>query len=212
MSLPAIDRRPTLLEGVIVLVIGFRGMYFLWKYLPWAQPVGYAWVMHLWMALVPLAWCVLFRRQIPFAFGNIRAAALPAIATLAISVAGLFTLYFMVGRAQLAEVFPGDPASLFFEAIAPGLGEEVLFRGFFQTSLSRALPGFAVPIAAIIFGVAHLTNGFPLPLLLTVGFFSTLIGLGLGLMYQRTGNLLATIVAHNALNLINCGIVLVLPG
>jgi membrane protease YdiL (CAAX protease family) len=206
------DRRPTLLEGIVVLALGFRGLWYLWKYLPQGvHALNYAWVLHVWMALVPVAWCLLFRRRLPFALGNLRAFMGPALLTLCVSIVGQFVLYKMVGHAQLAEVFPSDPSSLLFQAIAPGLGEETLFRGFFQTSLNRTLPGLGTVITAVVFGLAHLTNGFPLPLLLTVGGITVLIGYGLGIAYERSENLVATIVAHNVLNLVNCGIAALLP-
>jgi uncharacterized protein len=78
------------------------------------------------------------------------------------------------------------------------LAEEALFRGFFQTSLSRWLGDTrafaAIPLTAVAFGVAHFGSGLPMILL------ASLAGVAYGLAY-RYGGLLASASAHVGLNL-----------
>lgn len=71
-----------------------------------------------------------------------------------------------------------------------GLGEEMLFRGFFQGLLEGALgPLAGLAAASVIFGLAH-------PV--TVAYFAVtaLMGVYLGLLWNGTDNLLAPVVAH----------------
>jgi membrane protease YdiL (CAAX protease family) len=84
--------------------------------------------------------------------------------------------------------------------------EEVLFRGVIQNLLSRRLKKvyIALPMAAIIFGLAHLNNatqGFPVPNWAYV-FMATLAGLVYGWVWQRTGKVTASALTHMLVNLI----------
>ncbi len=79
-------------------------------------------------------------------------------------------------------------ALISFEA---GFLEEVYFRGIILTNaLHYASPICAILVAAILFGFAHLYQGF-------WGIIGTfLLGLWLGFSYLLTGNLLVPIIAH----------------
>ena len=75
-------------------------------------------------------------------------------------------------------------------AILPGLGEELLFRGALQSAIG------IVP-ASIVFGLLH--SGFSRKLL-PYGIWAFLVGAVLGTVFQWTGNLWGSIVAHAAIN------------
>ena len=90
-----------------------------------------------------------------------------------------------------------DPVALvvFFitAALAAPLFEETLFRGFLLPSLSRylGLP-WAIGLSGLIFAAAHLSLSEILPL--------TLLGILLGFVYSRSGNLLSPMVLHGLWN------------
>lgn len=90
-----------------------------------------------------------------------------------------------------------DPvtASLLFVMVA-GLApffEEILFRGFFLTSLTRYLPLWgAVGLSAVVFAIAHLNLADILPL--------TVLGCVLGFVYSRSRNLLSSMLLHSLWN------------
>lgn len=90
-----------------------------------------------------------------------------------------------------------DPvtAGLLFIMVA-GLApffEEILFRGFFLTSLTRYLPmGGAIGLSGIVFAIAHLNLADILPL--------TVLGCVLGVVYSRSQNLLSSMMLHSLWN------------
>jgi uncharacterized protein len=78
-------------------------------------------------------------------------------------------------------------------AVLAPIFEETLFRGFFLTSLSRYLPPWAaIACSGGLFAFAHLTGSDLLPL--------SLLGMVLGYVYLRTGNLLTSILLHSLWN------------
>lgn len=90
-----------------------------------------------------------------------------------------------------------DPvtAGLLFIMVA-GLApffEEILFRGFFLTSLTRYLPMWgAIGVSGIVFAIAHLNLADILPL--------SVLGCVLGFVYSRSRNLLASMLLHSLWN------------
>jgi hypothetical protein len=73
--------------------------------------------------------------------------------------------------------------------IAPGIFEEILFRGYVQTGLRRRWgPWIGSILAAIIFGLCHLD--------LTQGLFAGVMGLYLGLLTERTNSVLPAMLCH----------------
>jgi membrane protease YdiL (CAAX protease family) len=79
--------------------------------------------------------------------------------------------------------------------LAP-VAEELLFRGVLYPSFKRSVgKRWALWGSALLFAAAHFNLMTFLPL--------TLLGLMLAWLYERTGNLLAPIVAHSAFNLAN---------
>ncbi|GAA4330514.1 CPBP family intramembrane metalloprotease [Pigmentiphaga soli] len=82
------------------------------------------------------------------------------------------------------------------------VAEEALFRGYVQGGLDRhgsTLSRAALPLSALLFGLAHAGAGWPWMAL------AALAGLGYGLAY-RQGGLLAAIAAHFLLNLAHFGL------
>lgn len=74
-------------------------------------------------------------------------------------------------------------------AVAPGICEEIAFRGFILSGLSRnTRTSLAITLSAVAFGVMHL---IPQQV-----FNATLLGLVLGLIAVRSGSLLPGIVFH----------------
>jgi membrane protease YdiL (CAAX protease family) len=134
----------------------------------------------LWQTLaVQVAWCGLavgfamlaggaLRERLGLARGKASAAgvALAAAGTLALSGALQFTANALaltpgstlerlesVARAAA----PSQPwLVLLAFGVAPGIGEELLFRGAIQRSLARALGAAGIPLAALAFGLLHL--------------------------------------------------------
>jgi uncharacterized protein len=83
---------------------------------------------------------------------------------------------------------------LFFtvSVMAP-LFEETLFRGFFLTSLTRYFsPWQAITLSGVVFAIAHLSVSDILPL--------TVLGMMLGYVYLRSGNLLSSMLLHSIWN------------
>lgn len=81
-------------------------------------------------------------------------------------------------------------ANLTIIAILPAIGEELVFRGVLQNQLMRriASPWAAILLSAAIFSLAHFQlEGF-LPRML--------LGVLLGWLYWRTGNLWVSVLAH----------------
>ena len=75
-------------------------------------------------------------------------------------------------------------------ALAAGVGEELMFRGFLQPLLSRYLgPTAALFIASLAFGLAHALSK-------TYALLATLIGVYLGLLWLVFDNLLVPTAVH----------------
>jgi membrane protease YdiL (CAAX protease family) len=81
-------------------------------------------------------------------------------------------------------------AELGLLALAAGLGEEMLFRGFLQSLLVQYIhfwPGLVA--ASVVFGLLHLITP-------TYAVLAALLGLYLGYLFAATHNLLTVIIAH----------------
>lgn len=93
----------------------------------------------------------------------------------------------------------GGAAALAVYIVLAPLGEETLFRGMLYTSL-RDRFGFtaAAVVSSVCFALLHL---LPLHLLALLG-----VGLVLTILRERTGSLLAPIIAHVGLNAITISI------
>ena len=75
-------------------------------------------------------------------------------------------------------------------ALSAGVGEEMLFRGVLQSSLSSWLdPGWGLCISSVLFGLLH-------PISLPYVFLMMFVGFYLGSTFLFSGNLLTVIVTH----------------
>ncbi|PHV62249.1 CPBP family intramembrane glutamic endopeptidase [Cyanobacterium aponinum] len=78
-------------------------------------------------------------------------------------------------------------------SIAAPIFEEIIFRGFLLPSLTRYMSvGSAIVVSGIIFAIAHLSLAEALPL--------AVLGIILGIVYTRSGCLLASIMVHSLWN------------
>ncbi len=120
-----------------------------------------------------------------------------AAGLVAIGVSEALTRWTTLGRALsdlLAEsIGPMGRADAWLLALASGLAEEMFFRGALQ-------PKVGLLLASILFGAAHF---MPRRELVLWSGFAVLIGLGLGLLYEWTGNLAAPVAAHVLVNGVN---------
>jgi uncharacterized protein len=104
-------------------------------------------------------------------------------------------------RPTLRAVLPATPreARVFHcVAVTAGVCEEVLYRGYLLWYFQSLLPGgVAIAAAILAFGLAHAYQGLS-------GVFSTGVAGGLAMAaYLLTGSLLAPILLHAALDLVN---------
>ncbi|MEQ8350950.1 MAG: CPBP family intramembrane glutamic endopeptidase [Leptospiraceae bacterium] len=122
-----------------------------------------------------------------------------------LAIAPMFLVFLLLSRLNLASVkllrskldqvilplFKGLHLSdLFWLSILAGVGEELLFRGFFHLWLTDWLGVWAaVAITAILFGLVHWVT----PL---YGIIAALMGLLLSLSLLYTDNLLVAILVH----------------
>lgn len=111
---------------------------------------------------------------------------------------------------------------LVFEAVFPGVAEEVLFRGLLFTYLSSRISGrirflkFDLHIAGVLiaamFALIHLSNFWLQPLWQALG--QQLYAFGFGLFYaywyEKSGSLAAAIVGHNVGNFVEYAVELLL--
>ena len=79
-------------------------------------------------------------------------------------------------------------------ALAAGWGEELLFRGWLQTLVTRNIPGdtglwIGVLLSAAVFGLCHwITSAYAL--------LALLAGIYLGILFLASGNILTSVTTH----------------
>jgi len=73
--------------------------------------------------------------------------------------------------------------------LATAVPEEFLFRGLIQNTLERAIGRAALPVASVIFGLAHLPD-------VRYALLATLAGLAYGWVYLATRRITASAVTH----------------
>lgn len=96
----------------------------------------------------------------------------------------------------------------FLQAFAPGFGEEVIFRGmgvanYMRTIRSSGQIKVIFWLSSLVFGLIHVTNilagGDPFACVIQAA-YAVGIGMILGAVYLRTGNLLPCILGHMSLD------------
>jgi membrane protease YdiL (CAAX protease family) len=98
-----------------------------------------------------------------------------------------------MGRALAELVGKRSSRDCIVLAVASGVAEEAFFRGVLQPALGWLL-------ASLVFGLVHFV---PKRALLPWTGFALAAGLVLGALFESTGNLVAPIVAHVAINAVN---------
>lgn len=92
-------------------------------------------------------------------------------------------------------------------ALAPGVFEEVIFRGILIDRLKESGRGswYVLIASALVFGLIHLTNaaGMDLPSLLVQALYAIVVGLLLGAIYLRSDDIATVILAHAAIDFSN---------
>lgn len=178
--------------------------------------------------VIPLAvligWLQLFHKSWPSVVGwpkkiwpEIRAGSLGGLAVYgigALAIGTALTILFSLfteGPVQTPEQLPphmgpvGIAVSAFMVIVGAPVVEELFFRGvFFRALRARRSFWVAGALSSLLFGFAHMSveEGSGLAggiLLVTLMFF---VGFGLAYVYERRGNILATIVAHATFNAI----------
>ncbi len=106
-------------------------------------------------------------------------------------------------------------STFFFQIVVTGFTEEILYRGYYQSRLNDAFKkpyhlenfnfGPSVIIVAILFGLAHVLNPFnpirgQFSLNFIAGIFTTLIGLILGFVREKTESIFAPSLIHGVYN------------
>lgn len=80
--------------------------------------------------------------------------------------------------------------------LGPGIGEELLFRGYIQTRLRRRWgPGWAIFCTSLMFGIMHFD--------LVQGSFAVVVGAFLGYLTERTGSILPAMICHTVNNMLS---------
>lgn len=114
-------------------------------------------------------------------------------------------------------------STIIFQILITGFTEEILYRGYYQTRLNNAFKksynlknfnfGPGVFIVAVLFGLAHLLNPFnpfkgQFSLNIVGGIYTTLIGLILGFVREKTESIIAPSLIHGFYN----GVIVFLTG
>jgi membrane protease YdiL (CAAX protease family) len=167
---------------------------------------------------------------LPLVFGSIRLQrpsaprVLPLVAAFLLALVLQLAFRLVIRGADLPQMFGAvfDAASarlhrppevlavryvLFIQAWA-GLGEELFYRGYVQNQLRhRTGPLPAIAVASFLFAVRHYTQvlitwpavpWWPATLWVAA---TLIVGVGIGLLYERTRSLLPPIVCHYVFNL-----------
>jgi len=116
------------------------------------------------------------------------------------------------GKLSLVQVSLGFPASFTFSLFMSGFSEEFLFRAFIQTRFSTVLKSKVggILITALLFGLIHISSimrwypGTTLFQAFCRAFFvQTFLGLILGVLWERTRNLIPCAFLHSGINGLN---------
>jgi membrane protease YdiL (CAAX protease family) len=165
---------------------------------------------HAWLVAVPLFWFFVLRRRFrigSFAWRELRPWAWSwLVAAVLILAAGPF----IHGGAR--QSWPVMAEWLAMALVFVGPTEEFLSRGLVQTGLNNSVHwslrfrslrvNGGTLLASVMFGVAHLSNLLSSPLadVMPQVAGATLIGLAIGLMYDRFPNLWGASILHNVID------------
>lgn len=132
-----------------------------------------------------------------------------------------FIIFLLIDATLKWNIFPEgaefELEAFMFQMIMPGLSEEIFYRGIYLWLLEKAFVskkeikgvkfGWGFILVTVIFGLAHgviLTESLEVRFDIATIIYLTLIpSLALGLLRKFSGNLLAPIVGHNLINVMN---------
>ncbi len=103
-----------------------------------------------------------------------------------------FTIDISPTTVPLPETFPSYIKSLLVIGLAPGICEEIMFRGSLLSAYESLGPKKAILYSAILFGVFHLT------ILNLIG--PIFLGIVLGIVAYKTNSIYASIIGHTLNN------------
>lgn len=119
-----------------------------------------------------------------------------------------------LGFGLLANPEPSvDAESIAFQAVLPGIDEELLYRGVMLLMLDQAIRarrrmwggsvGWSAVVTSVVFGLAHGLQIQPSGIAIEPGYAIVTAGLGLAFVWLRIrwDSLLPAVLAHNAWNL-----------
>jgi membrane protease YdiL (CAAX protease family) len=178
----------------------------------WVVGIVATYAAHAWFAAIALAWYFQLGRRFPI--GTLaRRELLPWYVLWLLAVIGTAVQAFTSPPPALhLPALPILAADLVFLAVVVGPTEELLFRGLIQTALNGSVSRelrllgwrlrLGTVLAAIAFGLWHLVNlpfqptSATLEQVLTAAF----VGLVIGVVYDRTRNLIGAAVLHSLLD------------
>jgi uncharacterized protein len=178
----------------------------------WLPGIVASYAAHAWLAAIALAWYFWLGRRFPV--GSIsRRELLPWSVLWLLAVVGNAVQAFSAppGALHLPAV-PLLAADLLFLALVVGPTEELLFRGLIQTGVNGSVSGelqllgwrlrAGTVLAAVVFGLWHLVNLTNQPIGETAiqVLAATIIGLVIGVVYDRTRNLVGAAVLHSLID------------
>jgi len=101
---------------------------------------------------------------------------------------------------MVQKVLTGHDALIFFMSLTAGVTEEVIFRGYILTRLTKLLKGKYLPviISAVLFSALHYGYNSLQELI-----FAFLIGVVFGAFYQKYRNIKILIVVHFLIDMIS---------
>ena len=174
----------------------------------WIPGVVATYAAHAWLATIALTWYFLLGRHFPI--GGVDARQLRPWYLLSLVITAVNAVVAFAAPPASMHVNPVTlAAQLVALALVVGPSEELLFRGVIQTSLNRSIHaamrwrGWRLPLgtlfAAVLFGLFHLVNiGFqPLAATLEQVAVGIALGLVIGVLYDRTGNLIGASLFHS---------------
>jgi membrane protease YdiL (CAAX protease family) len=180
-----------------------------WPSVPWAVPAGLLWLGLYWRYLGGWGWP---RSTAGARRASLRAHPLPprvwraalwagGLAVAAMSAVEVFVMRFaQVSRpVWFSEVDALPPQTaipiLLLIALASGLLEEAVYRGYMQTMIERRHgPWVAIPVVAVVFTLAHFTTYPDMSILFFLGLLT--ISVAYGLLAWLSGSILPGLILH----------------
>ena len=179
----------------------------------WIPGIVASYAGHAWLAAIALAWYFSFARRFPLG-ALARRELLPWSVLWLLAVAGISVQAFIAPPNAIH--LPAPPlliTEIVLVALVVGPTEELVFRGLIQTGVNGSLHSeisfhgwplrLGTLLAALVFGLWHLVNlsyqawGSTLEQVLA----ATIVGLVIGVVYDRTRNLIGAAILHSLLDL-----------